>query len=54
VNDENEPGKTPAEKSCGQCGEPMVLVTTIGKFDDQPAYQIFRCSLCEVTDWVRE
>jgi hypothetical protein len=29
------------------------LVTTISKFGDQPAYRIFHCTSCEVTDWVR-
>jgi DNA-directed RNA polymerase subunit M/transcription elongation factor TFIIS len=42
----------PPEKVCKQCNAIMVLQSTLGRFGDQPAYQIFQCSQCGYTDWV--
>lgn len=41
----------PLEKACRRCNSPMLL-SNIGKFGDQPAYQIIRCSACGYADWV--
>jgi hypothetical protein len=44
-------GDEPPEKVCQRCSSPT-LQSNIGKFGDQPAYKIYRCSACGYAEWV--
>jgi hypothetical protein len=48
---EKKESEKPSEKMCNRCNSPM-LQSRIGKFGDQPAYDIYRCSACGYAEWV--
>jgi hypothetical protein len=39
---------------CSRCDQVTSLQTIIGKFGEQPAYQLFHCTSCKNTDWVKK